>query len=280
MNLVRQREDLKQARSYGLLTDHQLKEALNCPVFLFQSLPRTLSDHEHEFLMQELMHKGEVGSSYFPKVYPFKVFRISYTNVSVYEQWFINDVEALCIRSDHGYSMAGKVIHSLHYYERATNKVKFWATLDGVRIEMRGDKWTAGDLVCDVSEQVSKEFLSGPILWLAFFLLDVMTPRNAVVKISPDPKGKSVEWVKAREHYLIIGKKQAMILRERKTGPTDGEITRAAHWRIAHFRRLSSSKFTHKRGLLVPVKDTWVGPAEWIGLDGKSYKVMNLKQPE
>ena len=68
-------------------------------------------------------------------------------------------------------------------------------------------------------------------------------------------------------------KHQAMQVRDVRRPITDHDIKRAAHWRRAHFRRLHSERFTHKRGQLVPVSEAWVGPEEWIGLDGKIYKV-------
>ena len=119
-------------------------------------------------------------------------------------------------------------------------------------------------------------FINSPMEWLAFFMLDVMTPKNIVLKVTPQAKGRSVEWIKAREHYLVIGRKLAVNLRERKSNPTDHELKRAAHWRIAHFRRLMSDKFKHKRGMLVPVKETWVGPDQWVGSDCKTYKVVDI----
>jgi len=127
--------------------------------------------------------------------------------------------------------------------------------------------------VLDAGKETIREYLNCPMQWLCFFMLDVMTSKNIVLKVTPDAKGRSVEWVKSREHYLVIGRKQAATLRERKSGPTDHELKRAAHWRIAHFRRLMSDKFKHKQGMLVPVKEAWVGPDEWIGSDGKTYKV-------
>ncbi|MDE2103517.1 MAG: hypothetical protein KGL39_40125 [Patescibacteria group bacterium] len=110
---------------------------------------------------------------------------------------------------------------------------------------------------------------------VAQFAFDVMSHFSTVVKVSPpDTPGKSVEWKLARTHYCLIARKQAMLCRDNRRGPNQEEITRAAHWRRAHFRQLSNPRYIHKRGLLVPVKQAWIGPEEWIGLDGKIYKVM------
>ena len=105
---------------------------------------------------------------------------------------------------------------------------------------------------------------------------NVMSPANAVLKVTPDPKGRSVEWVKAREHYLILNRKQAAALRDSKRGPTDHEIMRAAHWRRAHLRRLMSDRYGKNKGKLIHVRQAWVGPEEWTGSDGKIYKLSNF----
>ena len=68
-------------------------------------------------------------------------------------------------------------------------------------------------------------------------------------------------------------------LRESKGSVTNEELIRAAHWRRAHLRRLSSGRFVNKRGLLVPVKKAWVGPEEWEGHDGKIYTVVGMEPP-
>lgn len=107
------------------------------------------------------------------------------------------------------------------------------------------------------------------------FAFDVMSSFSTVLKCSPKPtQGKSVEWHLSRTHYCIVARKQAEEFRASKRGPSNGEIIRAAGWRRAHFRTLSSLRFTHKRGMQVPVRQAWVGPSEWEGLDGKIYKVM------
>ena len=107
------------------------------------------------------------------------------------------------------------------------------------------------------------------------FCFDVMSNTNAVIRVSPKPSpGKSIEWQLARTHYCLLTKQQAMHVRDVRRPITDHDIKRAAHWRRAHFRRLHSERFTHKRGQFVPVAEAWVGPEEWIGLDGKIYKVL------
>lgn len=116
----------------------------------------------------------------------------------------------------------------------------------------------------------------GAILRLIF---DTLNPANAVIRVEPSQTGKSIHWRRARTHYCIINKSQAQKCQLGKRGPTDHELIRAAHWRRAHMRRLMSDRFKHKQGQLVFVRQSWVGPEEWIGTDKKIYKVINTQQP-
>lgn len=101
-------------------------------------------------------------------------------------------------------------------------------------------------------------------------------PANAVVQVTPRKTGKSVEWVKSREHFIIIGQeaKESVVwyaVAGRKLPTT---LIRGAHPRIGHERTLSSPKFTRKQGLTIWIRDTWVGPREWESEDGGTiYKI-------
>lgn len=110
-------------------------------------------------------------------------------------------------------------------------------------------------------------------------IFDMLNPANAILRVEPNRIGKSAHWTKAHTHYCIINKSQAQKCQLGKRGPTDHELVRAAHWRRAHMRRLMSDKFKNKQGQLVFVRQSWVGPEEWIGTDKKIYKVINTKQP-
>lgn len=108
------------------------------------------------------------------------------------------------------------------------------------------------------------------------FLIDAMHPANTIVKIGPAKKeGDNVKWRLAHTHYVILNQKQARLCQSKSRGPSDQQLIRAAHWRRAHFRRLSSGRFINKRGALVPVRHAWVGPKEWTGMDQKTYKVID-----
>jgi len=96
------------------------------------------------------------------------------------------------------------------------------------------------------------------------------------LKVAEPPRSppRSVEWHLAREHYLLVHPSQARQCRDGSRAPTGHELQRAAHWRRAHFRRLTSPRYKEStRSRLVPVRESWVGPEKWRGRDGKIYAV-------
>lgn len=274
MNLIRQRDDLKEAWRLEIISSSQLHEALQSPVFWWHGgKQHALTEKEIQFLEENIFTKDAEGV-YYPTHTPYRSFRIAYSDIPVYEQWWINSTDALCLRKDDRYSDGRVQMFSLHHWPRATRKVKVFFWVNGKRMD---DDHRAGHFKLKASDEQLGEFANSPMEWLGFFLLSVMLPSNVVLKVTPKTEGKSVEWRMAREHYLVLNRQQATKCRERGKGPTDHEIVRAAHWRRAHLRRLVSEKFSHKRGQLVAVKQAWVGPAEWLGLDGKTYKVVNME---
>lgn len=111
--------------------------------------------------------------------------------------------------------------------------------------------------------------------YLFYTLAQLTLPGSVVLRIRPQHKpGKTEEWVKAREHIVIVPKRTATQLQTQKSGITRHQESRAAHWRRAHLRRLQSPMFTHLRGRFVPVRSAWVGPVEWTGSDKKLYRVL------
>ena len=97
-------------------------------------------------------------------------------------------------------------------------------------------------------------------------------------RLPSSPKGRSVEWQKAREHYVLIHKSHSA---NRKIsagiGPIhDGStIDRVAHARRAHSRLLSSPRYKAKRGQRIWVQSAWVGPKEWSDHSGQIYKIVD-----
>lgn len=314
MNLMRQREDLKEAGRLGCLKPKTVEAALNSPVFQWWSgsiagesndeIRRkggALTEEENEFIHSYLMETIHVdsdgpdkpsGNVLFPKFTPYPCFRISYLDQPIYEQWIILEDEGIvCFRCDDGYSQNKVKIWSLHIKTR--KQVGYWRMMlwmNGVAVPMNELKQDGpldevqrihiGKVTMRYSRRFLGEWADNVINMLGVFLFDIYGAGKTVIKVSPKPDAtKSVQWRLAREHYVVLHRKQVEKLRESKGHITDEDLIRSAHWRRAHLRRLSSHKFINKRGLLVPVKRAWVGPEEWEGKDGKIYTVVGMEPP-
>lgn len=98
-----------------------------------------------------------------------------------------------------------------------------------------------------------------------------------IVEVCPSLNAPEMEWLQGRKHFVILSNREAA---ERSA---DSEafkvkacepITRMAHARRAHLRVLRSPKFRHKMGKRIFVKETWVGPKEWMDKSQSTYKVL------
>jgi hypothetical protein len=102
---------------------------------------------------------------------------------------------------------------------------------------------------------------------LAWFIREYMSPQNFVAKVSPDKKGKTVEWLESRTHYVLLNRNHPANSKTAKRGskisPGDEYIKKRAHSRRAHARILRSPRFKNKVGQTIRVKACWVGPDEW-----------------
>jgi hypothetical protein len=99
--------------------------------------------------------------------------------------------------------------------------------------------------------------------------------------VSPDPRGRSVEWLAPRSHIVLIhrscGINNAKFATGSKTETTakySQSIKKISHARRAHFRILRSPRFIRKIGAKIFVKSTWVGPKEWEDATGQVYKII------
>lgn len=113
------------------------------------------------------------------------------------------------------------------------------------------------------------------------FVREAHSVSNFISSVSPDKKGKSVEWVKARTHYVILHKAHPANSKEVSAGSAVSRntesIKRQAHTRRAHARVLRSPRFRNKLGLTIHVKATWVGPSEWKE-NGSIYRMVPRNQ--
>lgn len=267
MNLLRQQEKLKEWRKIGLMEESHYHAAMHAPVFEWRPLQNEhhVTPEENEFINANIA----TADSQVPTVAPFNCFRISMKGH--FDQCFMFPEERKWLLIRCAYA-------DEHGPEQWYANIYSWDL--GTKFEYR--IWREGknvtSLVLRATEAEKKEFtelMRSLVQVLSYFLLTIMLPGNTVLKVEPKPKpGKSVEWRLARTHYLILNRKQAEHCRDRKSTPSEAQLVRAAHWRRAHFRRLVAARYKTKR--LVPVRQAWVGPEAWIGLDGKVYKVVEL----
>lgn len=107
--------------------------------------------------------------------------------------------------------------------------------------------------------------------------IDYINPSLHLAKVSPKADGRSVEWMKAREHYIFVHKNSPINKKgaSGKDFDPNKEIKRTAHSRIAHYRLLKHPRYKAKRGTLIWVRSTWVGPKEWEDASGQIYKLVD-----
>ena len=299
MNLMRQRDDLKAACEAGALSEEQVKAALESPVFCWRSSNLGNGRHSHfteeewEYLVANIMeeepvepdgvHKG--GVLLFPKVTPYECFRISYTDFTIYEQWWIGKNKALCFHCDEQ-EVSGKPIKTwlVTGVVRGSPYQKAWVYIDTKKVDLshidheqkRIRVSRTASLLAD--EETVSEVVACCNKYLSYFLFEIMSNQSVTLRVRPHQPNKSVQWHQAREHYLVVHQQKAQQCQTKLHGISDHDLIRGAHWRRAHLRRLCSEKFRNKKGQLVPVRKAWVGPTEWQGHDNKIYKVVNLTE--
>ncbi len=259
------------------LSARLLHAALQSPVFLWSPAEqgRTLTESEQQFV-NEFITPGAHG---LPVVAPFPAFRIS--RPECFDQWFFfaNPSWRLvrCLPADG----RGPEQWQINDYGMRIGGNSGEPTLHNrYRIFINGRD--RSDLLPRTPDgrptaAVTQQMGTAPLLTLSYFLFELFLPGSITLRVSPPPKpGKSIEWQLARTHYVVLTRRQAEHCRATRAAPTAQQLQRAAHWRRAHLRRLRSARFTHKQGQLVRVAQAWVGPEEWVGLDRKIYRVVNL----
>lgn len=281
MNLVRIRELIPQMVKAQALTSESAREFLTAPVFHYPK-PHQLTDDEIEFCEQHIIEPGgivptrlpypvfiiagdEDGDTTYVWAKPFhylkskgdvrecKLFALCRWNLDGHEAW---------LTCHYNQPRPGDV---LPVDGRVRNGITMGFYRDGEIFDPTALKDCREQFI-DIGSQARRL-----ITTLAF---ETMNPSSVTLRVKPAAQGKSVQWVESRTHYCILHKKQAEVLRHRGSGPSNQTIERAAHHRRAHLRRLSADRFKHKKGQLVFVKQTWVGPVEWQGTDKKIYTVI------
>lgn len=106
---------------------------------------------------------------------------------------------------------------------------------------------------------------------------EYLAPHNFVARVIPATQGKSVEWLRAREHYTVIHRHHAAnnaVVREGETVTDSRHATRLAHSRRAHTKVLNHPRYKFKRGQTIFVRASWVGPKEWKDTAGQTYQIL------
>jgi len=119
---------------------------------------------------------------------------------------------------------------------------------------------------------------------LAFDLLvSIQSYKKFIVRVDPSEKvrkrslkaKKAAEIKPISERPVYLSLEPQAIREELGIPKVEGEHgKRAPHERRAHYRMLRSDRFTWKRGEIVPVKASWIGPASGTTNQGREYRVL------
>jgi len=257
-------------RAASILKADEHKMAVESPVFIWEGNCSVLSDDEKRWMIESQL----VGRhSRMPTHGPFQCFRVAHQRgfVQCYSQpgvWYLYDYGT----AGHG-NKAEFVLCSI---VPVNNEVPIFSEL--FVNWKRADAGLASESLQHAVEKSANQSRG----YIFHFIARVMLPGSVVVRVGPMPPGepKPVAWHLARTHYLVLNSRQASLCRKAGRGPSELQISRAAHWRRAHFRRLNSPMFKSKRGVLIPVRHAWVGPKEWRGRDGKVYHLVEIKDDQ
>lgn len=294
MNTVHIREEVKAMLKAGVITEQFAKVLLTeAPIFLHDG-GHPLTEDEEEWCRQNICGEETI----LPVKLPYQTFILRVENKAQAEKegvpegvigmtfyvtgvpfttkWGRNaDSQETCrlfvVRHGKMQNSATGKLRNTYASLRYNGRVK-----KGVMVSL----WVEGKPFDLQEESLAKGFQNIVSDCILRFCFDVMNPVNTVLRVSERKPGKTVGWHFAREHFLVLPRKQAQACQKGKRGPTDKEIERAAHYRRAHMRRLMSEMFTHKRGQSVFVRQAWIGPEEWEGLDDKVYKVVTMPKQE
>ena len=271
MNIIRIRDTVKQMLAGNLYTKIGADRFLTAPVFQYEQATK-LTDSETEWCKQNILGPDGIV----PIAVPFENFIIAKSGGNTL---YVKSRPYFTTNPDDGKQVKILMTITSRFMETPTEEWWFRFQYTG-RIEKgiicamwyKG-KETPTPKKADALEELSIAGANARQYVIAL-CFDCMSPSSVMLRVKPQATGKSVQWVESRTHYCIIHKKQAEVLRHNKSGPSDKTLIRSAHSRRAHLRRLTSDRFTNKKGLLVFVKQTWVGPKEWIGTDKKIYTVI------
>ncbi len=103
----------------------------------------------------------------------------------------------------------------------------------------------------------------------------INNPSMHIVESFPTKKMNDVRWRFSRSHYYVVSAEHNRSVNRGERIALNGIVTRAMHWRRAHFRTLRSERWKASRGKRVWIRRAWIGPTTWIGMDDKTYVVVS-----
>lgn len=281
MNIVHVREYPQQLAEIGVYDKGVADSFAKAPVFLMPYPEVQLTPQEKEFCVQNFM-AGENMSV--PTKLPYPFFNLVVHMGELPEQKELGKDVILQVTNRPTIDDIPPA-EQLLFIVRGQSQYNKWTWIacayngryqDGMRIGVwrNGENWGNNIKGDTHKEDCLTALMSTSRTLVAYFLFELMTPTTVTVRVTPNKPSKSVVWHESRTHYLLLHKTQVRSMMSGKRGPSQQEIERAAHSRRAHMRRLMSEKWVNKRGQIVFVKESWVGPTEWQDTDGKIYKVM------
>lgn len=183
------------------------------------------------------------------------------------------EVEAIVARGDRAEAMqrvrdARKDVAVLH---RAVSVLQGQANALEALVELSEKTIPAGS-----TPELKDTFMAlyGTVLLIAY---NYLAPQNFMARVTPAKEGKSVEWLRAREHYTVIHRHHSANnaeVREGSVVSNTGNSQRLAHSRRAHTKLLSHPRYKFKMGQRIFVRATWVGPKEWKDTAGQTYQIL------
>jgi hypothetical protein len=269
----------------------------NSPLFIYEATVEHVGD----------AHRNGGSWESFPAS-PFPEFRL-YAKIKVGEQSRILKGLVFVEAGDHGETKSAKILSTVlrgdsptRSKKRCTYAIEIYRD-DDIPDKMRarqimnadspdrGNYFLAGIAMLDgkvviagALSQTAREELSvyfqTSATYVKAFLHDCMSPNIHVAEVRPADEHRSVEWVRARTHYTLIthghpANRQEVKEGERVQADQQGELTRMAHNRRAHYKTLRHERFRFARGKRIFVKATWVGPKEWRDEGGKQiYRIL------
>lgn len=289
MNIVRIRESIAELQKNKIISESYKKKLLESPVFEYTDDRIEGDDYDAmiEFLKGRIFYRKNPDDGRDWVHTPYPVFTVHCNNPSLYID---NAARITFLIQSFGIPFQSATKEYAERFSKVPVSIMALITTDDKRnlifsVDYSGYSgkqaclvrgWSGFKCVSEDSafKNNSAKCAEAVRMFVYRFLYKCMSRSHVIVRVRPESKGRSVEWVIGREHYLLAPRRAVVQARDSKSPLLSENLARAAGWRRKHQRTLRSDRFTKKKGQTIWVRETWVGPEEWEGLDGKVYKVM------